>query len=86
LSFIGYAEIGAAPRYWLGSTYLLEGLPLIPVVLGLFAVSEVLKLAIRNTSNSRVPQNAGGGGMLTGILDAGRNWWLVLRRPRSESL
>ena len=30
LSYVGYAENGAVPRYWLGTTYLLEGLPLIP--------------------------------------------------------
>ncbi len=79
LSFIGYAENGATPRYWLGATYLLEGLPLIPVVLGLFALPEVLDLAIRDTSISRVPQNRAKGGMSVGIRDAGRNWWLVLR-------
>ena len=79
LSFVGYAENGAVPRYWLGATYLLEGLPLIPVVLGLFALPEVIDLAVRNSSISRVPEDRVAGGMMTGIGDAWRNWWLVLR-------
>ena len=79
LSFVGYAENGAVPRYWLGATYLLEGLPLIPVVLGLFALPEVIDLAVRNSSISRVPADRVAGGMMTGIGDAWRNWWLVLR-------
>ena len=79
LSFVGYAENGAVPRYWLGATYLLEGLPLIPVVLGLFALPGVIDLAVRNSSISRVPEDRVTGGMMTGIRDAWRNWWLVLR-------
>ncbi len=79
LSYVGYAENGAVPRYWLGTTYLLEGLPLIPVVLGLFALPEVIDLAIRNSSISRVPEDRMAGGMMTGIRDAWRNRWLVLR-------
>ena len=79
LSYIGYAENGAVPRYWMGTTYLLEGLPLIPFVLGLFALPEVIDLAIRDSSISRVPKDQVAGEMMTGIRDAGRNWWLVLR-------
>ena len=79
LSYVGYAINGAVPRYWFGATYLLDGLPLIPLVLGLFAVPEVLELAIRNTSISRVDKASVDGGMKRGIGDAFRNWWLVLR-------
>ncbi len=80
MTTIGYAETEAIPRFWFGTTYLLDGLPLIPVVLGLFAIPELMELAIRNISISRVPKDqAGGGGMLEGIKDAGRHWWLVLR-------
>ena len=61
---------GAVPRYWMGATYLLEGLPLIPVVLGLFALPEVIDLAVRDSSISRVPKDRVAGGMMTGIHDA----------------
>jgi TctA family transporter len=79
LSYVGYATNGAVPRYWFGTPYLLDGLPLIPLVLGLFALPEVLELAVRDTSISRVARDQVGGGLRQGIGDAGRNWWLVLR-------
>ncbi len=80
MAMIGYAETAPVPRYWLGTSYLLDGLPLIPVVLGLFAIPELMELAIRDSSISRVPryQNRGGGTM-EGIRDAFRHWWLTLR-------
>ena len=79
LSYVGYSINGAVPRYWFGASYLLDGIPLIPLVLGLFALPEVLELAIRNTSISRVDRPSAEGGMRRGIGDAFRNWWLVLR-------
>ena len=79
LSYIGYSPTGATARYWFGATYLLEGLPLIPLVLGLFALPEVLELAVRDRSISRVAKDQVKGGMRRGIGDAFRNWWLVLR-------
>ena len=80
ISMIGYAEMAAIPRYWMGTTYLLDGLPLIPVVLGLFAIPELMELAIRDSSIARIPkEQTQGGGMLEGIKDAFRHWWLTLR-------
>ena len=80
MSMIGYAEMAAIPRYWMGTTYLLDGLPLIPVVLGLFAIPELMELAIRDSSIARIPkEQSRGGGMLEGIKDAFRHWWLTLR-------
>ena len=79
LSYVGYAENGALPRYWLGATYLLDGLPLIPLVLGLFAVPELIELAARDSSISKVPRDRVSGGLMKGVRDAFRNRWLVLR-------
>ena len=79
LSMVGYAEMGALARYHFGVNYLLDGIPLIPLVLGLFAVPELLELAIRHTSISRVPREQANSRMIDGIGDALRNWWLVLR-------
>ena len=79
ISMVGYSLTGGVPRYWLGATYLLEGIPIVPMVLGLFAVPEVIELAVRNTSISRVPRESVSGGMRRGILDAFKNWWLFLR-------
>jgi putative tricarboxylic transport membrane protein len=80
MSTIGYAETIAIPRFYFGTDYLIDNLPLIPVVLGLFAIPEIMELAIRNTSISRMPQNqADEGGMLEGVKDAFRHWWLATR-------
>jgi TctA family transporter len=79
LSQIGYSEQGALPRYWLGFTYLLDGLSLVPAVLGLFAVPELVSLAVSDKSISRLPQSAVSGGIMTGVRDAMTHWWLLLR-------
>ena len=80
LTTIGYGEVRAVPRYWFGLDYLLDGLPIFPVVFGLFAVPEVMELAIRNVSISRVTKDkVVAGGIIDGIRDVGRHWWLVLR-------
>ena len=79
LSYVGYSVTGGTPRYWMGMTYLLDGIPLIPIVLGLFALPEVLELAVRDSSISRVPRDQAGSKIFDGIRDAFRHWWLVLR-------
>ncbi|MEM6727669.1 MAG: tripartite tricarboxylate transporter permease [Pseudomonadota bacterium] len=80
LGTIGEGTFNGVPRYDFGTLYLLDVPPLVAVVLGLFAIPEILELATRNTSIARVPKDqAAGGGMSRGIKDALKNWWLVLR-------
>jgi TctA family transporter len=77
---IGDGTFNGVPRYWFGIEYMLQVPPLVSVVLGLFAVSELLDLATRNTSISRVSKtDVVDGTMLRGIKDALRHWWLVLK-------
>lgn len=80
MSTVGYAEAVAIPRYYFGTDYLIDGLPLIPVVLGLFALPELSELATRNSSISRTAQHYdSGSGMLKGVQDAFEHWWLTLK-------
>lgn len=80
LACIGFAEFGGVRRYWFDQNFLLEGLPLVPYVLGLFAIPEVLELAVRNTSISRVQRDeVATGGIINGMKDAAKNWWLGIR-------
>ena len=44
LSFFGYEAVSGVPRFWFGAEYLLDGIRLIPLALGLFAVPEVVEL------------------------------------------
>jgi hypothetical protein len=58
----------------------MDELPIIPVVLGLFAIPELMELAIRNVSISRVPKDqAVGGGIIDGIREVRKHWWLAFR-------
>ncbi|MEO4043621.1 tripartite tricarboxylate transporter permease [Hoeflea sp. CAU 1731] len=78
LSQIGFPVASEVPRYWFDVQYLIDGLPLIPLVLGLFAIPEMLDLAVRNSSISRVEQKQSET-LAAGVRDAMRNWWLILR-------
>ena len=80
ISTIGYAESIAIPRFWFGFEYLLDGVPLIPIVLGLFAIPELMELATRRSSISAVPRDQSvGGNLMAGVKDAWIYRWLALR-------
>jgi hypothetical protein len=61
------------------SVYLWEGLPLVPFVLGLFALPELCDLAIVRTSIAAGNMQAVNTGLWQGALDCFRHWWLILR-------
>ncbi|MPZ55363.1 MAG: hypothetical protein GEU91_02470 [Rhizobiales bacterium] len=78
------AMIGTDPqtgtlRWTLGSLYLWDGLPLVPVILGLFALPELCDLAISRTAIAAKNKYDIKAGMLRGAKDCFDNWWLVLR-------
>jgi TctA family transporter len=80
LTTIGYAEATGVPRFNLHTEYLLDGLPIIPIALGLFGIPELLEMAVKNTSISRVEMaDERRGGMLRGIRDVLKHRWLTLR-------
>lgn len=66
------------PRWAGNELYLWSGVPLVPVALGLFAIPEVVDLAIKGSRIADVPSGAIKG-VMTGIRDTWRNWLLVLR-------
>jgi putative tricarboxylic transport membrane protein len=47
ISFIGYDDMYGVFRYTLGSDYLWDGVPLVPFVVGVFAVSELINYSAR---------------------------------------
>lgn len=65
-------------RWAFGALYLWDGVPLVPVALGLFAIPEIVDLVIKGTSISDVPKDAMKG-VWRGIRDAFEHWFLVLR-------
>ena len=80
LTTVGYAEATGVPRFNLHTEYLLDGIPIIPIALGLFGIPELLEMAVKNTSISRVEMaDERRGGMLRGIKDVLKHRWLALR-------
>jgi TctA family transporter len=79
------AMIGSDPqtgtlRWTMGQLYLWEGLPLVPMTLGIFALPELCDLLIGRTSvvKSNIPIHTLTG-LWQGIRDCFTNWFLVLR-------
>ncbi|HEV8344676.1 MAG TPA: tripartite tricarboxylate transporter permease [Candidatus Binatia bacterium] len=77
------AAIGVDPqtgslRYTFGNLYLWDRLDLVPVVVGLFAIPEIVDLAVRGTSiaGSRPDKLTG---VWEGVKDTFRHFWLVMR-------
>jgi TctA family transporter len=80
LSMIGADPQTGTLRWTMDSLYLWDGLPLVPVTLGVFALPELCDLSVARTSvvqgglaiNTRT-------GMLLGIKDCFTHWFLILR-------
>ncbi|HEX6320030.1 MAG TPA: tripartite tricarboxylate transporter permease [Burkholderiales bacterium] len=73
---------GAAPatgewRLVLGIEYLVDGLPLVVVALGIFAIPEIIDLLRRNTAIAEVATL--GRGWIQGIRDTLKHWGIVFR-------
>ncbi|MET0429527.1 MAG: tripartite tricarboxylate transporter permease, partial [Microvirga sp.] len=79
LALIGNDQQGASLRWTFGTFYLYDGLPLVPVVLGLYALPELCDLLISRTAISGSMAETARTGMLQGAADCFRHWWLILR-------
>jgi putative tricarboxylic transport membrane protein len=81
LSTIGYSTQGGIARYSFEINYLLNGFEIVPVVLGLFAIPELVDLAIKGLPIARVDDASRPheGQMLQGIREALQHWWLLVR-------
>lgn len=78
------AMVGSDPqtgtlRWTLDSLYLWDGLPLVPVTLGLFALPELADLAIARRSIAANGQPNAATGQWQGVKDTFQHWWLVIR-------
>lgn len=78
ISMAGQAPGTATLRYTFGQLYLWEGVGIVPAVLGLFAIPELIDLAVHRTSIARTDVGAIGG-VRQGLLDVVRHRWLVVR-------
>lgn len=79
LAQIGYAEVSPLPRFTFDIPYLLDGLPLLPILLGLFGFPELVDLAASRNRIEKIDSKTDTSGLLRGVRDAFENWALVLR-------
>ncbi len=77
ISTVGVDEKTAIERFAFDTIYLWDGFNIVIIGLGIFAVPELIDLAIRRTSIAE--GESLGSGLLEGIKDVFRNWWLVIR-------
>ncbi|MCR9238494.1 MAG: tripartite tricarboxylate transporter permease [Alphaproteobacteria bacterium] len=79
LSTVGQAPGTGDPRFIGPFLYLWEGVPIIPVLLGLFGVPEIIDLAARNRSIATSAPVKKVSGLWLGMVDCVKDWWLILR-------
>ncbi|MDR5815479.1 MULTISPECIES: tripartite tricarboxylate transporter permease [unclassified Caballeronia] len=73
-------NVATGQMRWTGNLlYLQDGIPLVPIILGIFALPELCELAIRRAAIAQNVQFTSRQGMREGVLDSFRNWFLVLR-------
>ena len=81
LAMIGTDPQSGTLRWTFNSLYLWDGLPLVPLLLGVFALPELCDLLISRTAiaaNSATTANIYKG-QWQGVVDCWRHWWLIVR-------
>src|ERR671919_1131334 len=86
LAMVGLDPIESVPRFTLegllgedNSLFLWDGVALVSVTVGLFAIPEIMDLAVKGTSIAGDTQPGKLGGVMEGVKDTFRHWKLVLR-------
>jgi putative tricarboxylic transport membrane protein len=85
LSMVGLDPVRGAPRFIfepvLGedlSLFLWDGVALVSVAVGIFAIPEIIDIGVQGTGIAR-EQVGKLGGVMEGVKDTFRHWWLVIR-------
>jgi putative tricarboxylic transport membrane protein len=78
LATIGLDPISGIQRYTFGQLFLWDGIGLVPITIGFYAIPETIELAVLGTSiaTQKVQEL---GGVLEGVKDTFRHFWLVIR-------
>ena len=78
LATVGLDPISGIERFTFDNLYLWDGIKLVPVTLGLFAIPEVIELWVKGSSIAEEKVDKLGG-VMEGVKDTFRHWGLVLR-------
>ena len=84
LAMIGLDNVTNQERFTFGLLELRDGLELVPVILGLFAVAEMFELWVKGgslagTQTSPLSAKETQRQIFRGVIEAFRHWWLVMR-------
>jgi TctA family transporter len=75
---VGLDPISGTQRYTFGQLFLWDGIGLVPITIGFFAIPEIIELAVQRSAISRTGVGRLGG-VMEGVKDTFRHWWLVIR-------
>jgi putative tricarboxylic transport membrane protein len=78
LATIGLDPMTGTQRYTFGQLFLWDGIGLVPVTIGFYAIPELVDLAVQRSSIAQVDVGQVGG-VWQGVRDTFRHWFLVLR-------
>ena len=80
MAYVGYDSVSGGIRYTLGIDYLWDGIPLVPTLIGLFAIAEMIKLSVVGGTVVRTKEFGKRiVGVREGIMATFQNWPTVLR-------
>jgi TctA family transporter len=77
IALVGTDARTGIERFTFGTSYLWDGVSLIIIAMGMFAVPEMVDIFRRKTSIAEMEPLKGG--QLEGVKDVFRHWWLVVR-------
>src|SRR5262249_14291125 len=78
LATIGLDPLTGTQRYTFGQLFLWDGVGLVPVTIGFYAIPELVDLAVQRSSIAETTVGRVGG-VWQGVRDTFRHWFLVLR-------
>ena len=78
LATIGLDPVTGTQRYTFGQLFLWDGIGLVPITIGFFAIPEIIELAVQRSAIARAGVGRLGG-VMEGVKDTFRHWGLVLR-------
>ena len=80
IALVGLDHQSAIERFTFGQLYLWDGVAIVPLIIGLFAMPEIIDLAVRGTSIAGdLPHGNLSSGVWDGVMDTFRHFWLVVR-------
>ncbi len=80
ISFVGMDPQTGVVRFSFGILQLMDGINIVTIVVGLFALAEVIDMGVKGGAIAHAKSAAvEGTGALQGVKDCFRHWWLVVR-------